>query len=455
VLLCLVVFAVVDLLLEQVLTRLLMSEALLVSPILGAVVVSEFITTMGADDFEGFIVAYAAQTAIVVASRTYLAPWLEKLEAAIQRYVLSLSQRHAWAASLFRSHLVRQLNYQLQLLNLAEYQAEARKDAAESESGDGEDAGAASTVKRAKREVLERNEGLEALLGSVASYAAQTAAVFFVPVAVLFISLFAYETQIPQGYRIRQADLYYYLLFCTVVVVPQLITEVFLLHTLESLHGYKLYDYFTYCDYRFRVRRRKWIGDGELDRSIAHLWRSIDNMSFSSQFYYVVSVTTSGILFLYLGLTAMLRNGYNPFGDPALLAYVGGLAGAAPLLRAVLRAGANYVKLWETGADLGTRIDVATLNRLDHTNNVKALVRNIQTNPFRHKFMRVNREWLIHNIALILGGKNYLANAGPELQYLQAIYQRAVNAEAVDLRLRLEQAKIAEDLAQMPYNARA
>jgi hypothetical protein len=29
--------------------------------------------------------------------------------------------------------------------------------------------------------------------------------------------------------------------------------------------------------------------------------------------------------------------------------------------------------------------------------------------------MRVNREWLIHNIAVILGGKNYLVHAGPEL----------------------------------------
>ena len=69
--------------------------------------------------------------------------------------------------------------------------------------------------------------------------------------------------------------------------------------------------------------------------------------------------------------------------------------------------------------------------------------------------MRVNREWLIHNIALILGGKNYLVNAGAELQYLQAIYQRAVNAEAIDAKLQQEQAKIAADLALMPYNARA
>ena len=69
--------------------------------------------------------------------------------------------------------------------------------------------------------------------------------------------------------------------------------------------------------------------------------------------------------------------------------------------------------------------------------------------------MRVNREWLIHNIAVILGGKNYLSTAGAELQYLQAIYQRAVNAEAIETRLRKEQDKIGNDLALMPYNARA
>ena len=61
--------------------------------------------------------------------------------------------------------------------------------------------------------------------------------------------------------------------------------------------------------------------------------------------------------------------------------------------------------------------------------------------------MRVNREWLIHHIALILGGEDYQEHAGAEREYLQTIYQRAVNAEAIDVRLRAEQAKIAADLA--------
>jgi len=456
VLVFLLIFTAADLVLEQLLTRLLMSEALLVSPILGAVVVTEFIMTMGADDFQRFVGAYFSQTAIVVASRTYLGPWLEKLEAAVQRYILRLAQRHQWAAAAFRSQLVRQLSYQLQLLNLAEYQRTAKKDDEDGNGSGGEDDEGDPAADEAKREVLEKNEGLEALLGSVASYAAQTAALFLVPVALIFIRLFAHETKIPQGYQIRQADLDYYLLFCTIVVVPQLVANVFLLHVLETVHGYKIYDYFTYCDYRFRVRRKKWVGDAALDRSIAHSWRSLDNMSFSSQYYYIVNLTAFGILFLYLGLTAMLRNAYNPFADPVLLIFAAALSGAVAPVRGLLRAGAGYVKLWQVAAEqAGRRVDVATLNRLDHTSNVKTLVRNIQTNPFRHKFMRVNREWLIHNIAVILGGKNYLATAGPELQYLQAIYQRAVNAEAIDLRLRQEQAQIATELAQMPYNARA
>lgn len=107
----LVIFTSFDLVLEQLLTRLLMSEVLLVSPILGAVVVTEFIMTMGADDFQSFVAAYFAQTAIVIATRTYLGPWLEKLESRVQQYIVRLAQRNPWAERLFRSHLVRQLNY--------------------------------------------------------------------------------------------------------------------------------------------------------------------------------------------------------------------------------------------------------------------------------------------------------------------------------------------------------
>lgn len=135
----------------------------------------------------------------------------------------------------------------------------------------------------------------------------------------------------------------------------------------------------------------------------------------------------------------MIRNAYNPYGDPALIPYVCGIGALVFPLRALLGLLAGYVKLWElTGDENLSRVDASAVNRLDRTNNVRKLVRSIRTNPFRHKFMRVNREWLIHNIASILHGEDYQAHAGAEREYLQTIYQRAVNAEAIDVRLRAE-----------------
>lgn len=87
---------------------------------------------------------------------------------------------------------------------------------------------------------------MEALLGSVASYAAQVQALFITPIVLVFIIFFAQETKIPQSYSIRRSDLNYYLLFSFILILPQLVINIFLLHTLEVMHGFKIYDYLTY-----------------------------------------------------------------------------------------------------------------------------------------------------------------------------------------------------------------
>ena len=51
ILLFLIFFTVSDLITEQLLLRVFMSEALLVSPLMGSIIITEFIMTMGADDF--------------------------------------------------------------------------------------------------------------------------------------------------------------------------------------------------------------------------------------------------------------------------------------------------------------------------------------------------------------------------------------------------------------------
>ena len=41
--------------------------------------------------------------------------------------------------------------------------------------------------------------------------------------------------------------MWYYFTFTLVTIVPQLTVDIFLLHILEMTHGYRTYDYLTYC----------------------------------------------------------------------------------------------------------------------------------------------------------------------------------------------------------------
>jgi len=138
----------------------------------------------------------------------------------------------------------------------------------------------------------------------------------------------------------------------------------------------------------------------------------------------------------------MIRQQYNPFEDPMISPFIFMVAGGAIMIKPILSVITNYLRIWEINAIENLKIDIAQVNRLDKDNNMKRLVRNIQTNPFRHKFMRNNREWIIHNIATILGGKNYMNQAGPESEILRNIYQKAVNAETIDAKLKKEQHRI-------------
>ena len=83
-----------------------------------------------------------------------------------------------------------------------------------------------------------------------------------------------------------------------------------------------------------------------LDRSILNSWRSLDNMCFSSQFYFVVTLTTWGIVLLCLGTTAMIKNDYNPFADPVMILYAGGIVFASFPVKFILGVIANAFKFW-------------------------------------------------------------------------------------------------------------
>jgi hypothetical protein len=104
-------FALLDIIIEQIITRVIMGEALMATPLLSVFTALEFVMTMGANDFQSFIISYFAEVAINLTMRTYIGPIVEKIELLTQKTVIKLSQKYPnTIEKLFKNILKRQLN---------------------------------------------------------------------------------------------------------------------------------------------------------------------------------------------------------------------------------------------------------------------------------------------------------------------------------------------------------
>ena len=125
----LLLFMGFDIILENIMVRLVMSEALLVSPIICTFVITEFIMTMGAEDLKAFVISYFIEQSIVVFSRIYIGPWIELLESVTQRVTIRLAMKYEIFKKCFKNILTKQLAGQLQLMSLNEYNQKRLLDA--------------------------------------------------------------------------------------------------------------------------------------------------------------------------------------------------------------------------------------------------------------------------------------------------------------------------------------
>jgi hypothetical protein len=123
----LVFFLLVDIVNEQLLTRIIMSEALLVAPLQSTFQMTEFVMTMGADDFKYFLLSYVIDTTIVVINRSYVGPFVERIEAETQIFTIKLSQKYSYFRAIFRNILIKQMAAQMQLMSLNEFNMKKRK----------------------------------------------------------------------------------------------------------------------------------------------------------------------------------------------------------------------------------------------------------------------------------------------------------------------------------------
>ncbi len=286
---------------------------------------------------------------------------------------------------------------------------------------------------------------MESVLANVSLFTTQTQALFMSPLMLGIIILLADETKFYSEYNLRRSDMIYFLIYAFICIIPQLAVNIFLLHTLEIVQGVKLFDYFTFAAYRYRTRTSSWLNSHwPLDRSISHAWRSLDQMCFSSQFYFVVTVCTWGIIMFIIGLTIILEHSFTVLADPYIFVFLLVLLIIYVFAAYLLREFCKMIELWEISKrDAERHIAKLGMCPLDYFNNERILIEEMHHEVFKEKFLTKNKEWLVHNL------KTIIDKGDP---HGMEAYQNIVNEGAKLENKKNEDAKAKRNRAMLPYN---
>ena len=265
---------------------------------------------------------------------------------------------------------------------------------------------------QAEAEINDEDSVVEDLMGFLTAYGTATAGLYMSPLFIYFYYQFNEYLQLSYLFGFRQKDLIIYLLFGVVIIPFQIVMDIFIFNTQELYHGWKVYEYMKYARYRFHNRTARWKGlERSYDESIDYSLRSVDQMCFSSQFYFILAIGGSGSFLFTLSISMMLRAKYNMFEDILFGLMVAVVLALCVVAKKVFMFLADVVGLWKISQaradenaireeDLpeyeAEKEDKTAGKRGDFT------IADLSTDVFRRKFLEHNRMWLVDHLAGML-----------------------------------------------------
>ena len=265
---------------------------------------------------------------------------------------------------------------------------------------------------QAEAEINDEDSVVEDLMGFLTAYGTATAGLYMSPLFIYFYYQFNEYLQLSYLFGFRQKDLIIYLLFGVVIIPFQIVMDIFIFNTQELYHGWKVYEYMKYARYRFHNRTARWKGlERSYDESIDYSMRSVDQMCFSSQFYFILAIGGSGSFLFTLSISMMLRAKYNMFEDILFGLMVAVVLALCVVAKKVFMFLADVVGLWKISQaradenaireeDLpeyeAEKEDKTAGKRGDFT------IADLSTDVFRRKFLEHNRMWLVDHLAGML-----------------------------------------------------
>jgi hypothetical protein len=164
---------------------------------------------------------------------------------------------------------------------------------------------------------------------------------------VAMIIIFPNETQLPAQFGIPIPQVPYYLALSILLIAATIVMDIFLLNSQSMRHGWPIFDYIEFAEYRYSHRSVRWKGyETSVDEDLEDEMHTMDMMCFSPQFFAIDCFYASGFIFTMIGMTMMLRQEYNLFADPLMPFIMGFIAFTGFTLRRVLLLVADKFDLW-------------------------------------------------------------------------------------------------------------
>merc|ERR1712228_1084782 len=103
------------------------------------------------------------------------------------------------------------------------------------------------------------------------------------------------ELSIEDCWNINEYDIVYYLIFVCFIIPFLILSDLLLFNAEELYHSWPIFSYFKFARHRFLTRIENWkLSEFELDETLDPVLRDLDSLCFSSQFYFLVSITSFG-----------------------------------------------------------------------------------------------------------------------------------------------------------------
>ena len=383
--------------LMDMITEVMLKEALLTTPVMGAFWVISGMVTLGADDFLDFLLGFLVDMFIMLFERTYFDPYLGfVIDGVIEKVGEGINK-------------IRKL-LKVKGKTAAEMKAEA--EAAEEEARN-RDAGVD----------FSSGDTVEPILGAFSGYSGDAMGLPYALFPMLLMLLYDDCLRMRTLYGIKEADLLFYIEFSIIIIPFQFVSDVFCLQVQELTHGWKIYDYLVYTRYRFLQRETRWKGlEDSLDECIEEGMRTLDQMCFSSQYYLMITCHTTSIIMGVCGIEGLLRASetetyYNVWGDRMTIPFGTAMAifsycSLRFFMWVIDKIGIYRLKHEDTAWHStlgGPEDDEFGIPRWDELDKIKGasheaylMNQKITSETFRFRFLRYNRPWLVNQLPAIL-----------------------------------------------------